>query len=407
MKKAAIISVGNELINGSCYDSNSEWLKEKLIDLNFELSLSMKLPDEHWALAEALDYASRFSDICIITGGLGPTKDDITRDALSVWTGRPLVYKDSLFAHIESYFQKRRRRMSEINSVQAYIPEGSQPLLNNNGTAPGIKISSGSFAVYSLPGVPSEMKAMFEQHIAPEISGQAFADRRVLKVFGLGESSVAELLGDMMDRGANPEINCTVKEYVITLSFLARAGSKEAEDLLSNSVDKAKSLLGEYVYADEDISLPEAAVRRLLDAGKTVTTAESCTGGLIAKLLTDVPGSSGCFQIGWVSYSNEAKSERLGVCPDTLKQYGAVSEQTVREMAENALKISAADFSVSVSGVAGPSGGTEQKPVGTVYICVASKEKCVVRKLFYPGGRKGCRLRAALTGIDVLRREFL
>ncbi|ARN57624.1 competence/damage-inducible protein A [Sedimentisphaera salicampi] len=407
MKKAALISVGNELINGSCYDSNAEWLKSKLIDLSFELSLSIKLPDEQQCVAKALKYASEFSDVCIITGGLGPTKDDITREALSLFAGEPLVYRDDLYARIAEYFQKRGRTMSRVNSVQAYIPEGSEPLLNNQGTAPGIKITSDSFVLYSLPGVPSEMKAMFEEHIAPEISGKAFAFRKTLKVFGLGESSAAELLGDMMNRGSNPEINCTVKEYVITLSFLARAGREDPEKLLHLSVDKAKSLLGECVYADEDISLPEAVARKLLDSRKIVTTAESCTGGLIAKLLTDISGSSAYFQNGWITYSNEAKSRQLGVLSETLKQYGAVSEQTVSEMAENALKISEADFSISVSGIAGPSGGSEQKPVGTVYICVASKEKSVVRRLFYPGGRKACRLRTALTALDVLRREFL
>ena len=296
--------------------------------------------------------------------------------------------------------------MAETNKIQAYIPAGAKAL-TNIGTAPGIMAESKGKLFFALPGVPMEMRRMFAESVLPELErftgGQAVVIKK-LKCFGAGESTIAELLGTMMQRGRNPLINCTVSSGIITLHIIASSDDKEKAGQMAEKDEKLlQSTLGELIYGVGDQFLAEVVGEKLAQQGKTIALAESCTGGLLAKLLTDIPGSSKYLTSGWITYSNEAKISELGVPADLIQEYGAVSEQVARAMAISARKKAGTDYAVSITGIAGPTGGTEQKPVGLVYIGVDSENGCDTKRCFFYHGRQFIRLRAAQTVLNILR----
>ncbi|MHC4439683.1 MAG: nicotinamide-nucleotide amidohydrolase family protein, partial [Planctomycetota bacterium] len=292
--------------------------------------------------------------------------------------------------------------------------------LTSIGTAPGIMAEpctrrgageSKGKLFFALPGVPVEMKRMFEESVLPELErlagGQAMVVKK-LKCFGAGESTIAELLGTMMQRGRNPLINCTASSGIITLHIIATAENKEkAEQMAEKDQKLLQSTLGELIYGVGDQSLAEVVGEELARQGKTIAVAESCTGGLLAKFLTDNPGSSKYFTFGWITYSNEAKSSQLDVPVELIKQHGAVSEQVARAMAVGARKKAGTDYAISITGIAGPTGGTEQKPVGLVYIGVDSENGCETERCFFYHGRQFIRLRAAQTVLNILRLKLI
>jgi nicotinamide-nucleotide amidase len=415
MIKASIVTIGNEILSGQTVDTNAAYLSTELLSIGIPVVSSYAVRDEIDVIVRGLDLASADADVVLTTGGLGPTDDDLTRQAFAKFLGVELELRKELLEKIQSFFVSRGRQMAQKNKIQAYIPKGAKALANI-GTAPGIMAepctrrgageSKGKF-FFALPGVPMEMKRMFEESVLPELErlagGQAVVVKK-LKCFGAGESTIAEMLGTMMQRGRNPLINCTASSGIITLHITATAKNKEKAEQMAEKDEKSlQGILGELVYGVSEQSLAEVVGEKLARQGKTIAVAESCTGGLLAKLLTDVPGSSKYFTCGWITYSNQAKSSQLGVPAELIQQHGAVSEQVARAMAMGARNKAGTNYAIGITGIAGPTGGTEQKPVGLVYISVDSENGCYTEQLLLSGNRRFIRLRAAQTVLNLLR----
>ena len=407
MKKASIISVGNELLAGLIVNTNVVYLSRQLLSMGVPTVSSYTVGDRIDSIAQAMAQAAQQADIILITGGLGPTDDDLTRQALARFMGVQLEFKDYLLAEISDFFTKRNIKMAQNNKVQAYIPAGAEALPNNVGTAPGIIVEREGKIFVCLPGVPSEMKQIFIESVAGRLKqaggGQVVLMRK-LRCFGTGESVIAEKLGNLMQRDRNPLINCTVSGGIITLHIVATATDKPcAEEMIGNDARQLRALLGDLVYGRDEQTLAEVVGAKLRRRRKKLAVAESCTGGLIGKLLTDVPGSSDYFTYGWVTYCNEAKIRELGVDAGLIEKHGSVSEKVVRAMAKGARARAGTDFAIAVTGIAGPGGGTEQKPVGLVYIAVDSGESIDVQRCVFSHTREHIRYRAALAAINMLR----
>ena len=415
MKKASIVSIGNELLSGQTVSTNASYLSERLLSIGIPVVSSYTIGDDTDAIVRSFNLASTDAELVLATGGLGPTDDDLTRRAFAEFLGTELQLQDELLQKIQNFFTNRNLQMSAKNKIQAYIPAGAKALANSLGTAPGIMAEvkgrvpakRGPKLLVALPGVPSEMKQMFEESVLPELQrlagGQAVVVRK-LRCFGTGESNIAELLGPLMQRGRNPLINCTVKHGVITLAINATAEDKDsARQMAEKDVKSLRDKLGELVYGTEEQTLAEVVGKKLSQQKKTIAVAESCTGGCLAKLLTDIPGASGYFTCGWVTYSNSAKTSELGVGADLIEKYGAVSEQVACAMAQGARKKARTDFAIGITGIAGPSGATEQKPIGLVYISVDSDNECETKRCLFSHDRAFIRLRAAQTALNMLR----
>jgi len=406
MIKASIVSVGNEILSGQTVDTNAAYLSAEMLTIGVPVVSSYVVRDEIDAIMRGLELASADADVVLATGGLGPTDDDLTRQALAKFLDVELELHNELLEKIEEFFAGRDRPMPERNKIQAYIPAGAKALANI-GTAPGIMAESKGKLFFALPGVPMEMKRMFTESVLPELEqfagGQAVVVKK-LKCFGAGESTIAEMLGTMMQRGRNPLINCTASSGIITLHIIATAEDKENAGQMAEKDEKLlQSTLGELIYGVGEKSLAQVVGEKLSQQGKTIAVAESCTGGLLAKLLTDIPGSSKYLTYGWITYSNQAKIGELGVPADMIQEYGAVSEQVARAMAIGARKKAGTDYAISITGIAGPTGGTEQKPVGLVYISVDSENGCDTKRCFFHHDRQFIRLRAAQTVLNILR----
>jgi nicotinamide-nucleotide amidase len=407
MKKASIISIGNELLSGQTVSTNASYLGERLLSVGIPVVSSYTVGDDIDTIVRAFNLATTDAELVLATGGLGPTDDDLTRRAFAEFLGTELRLQDELLQKIQNFFTNRNLQMSAKNKIQAYIPAGAQALTNSLGTAPGIMAEVNSKLLVALPGVPSEMKQMFAESVLPELQrlagGQAVVVRK-LRCFGTGESNIAELLGPLMQRGRNPLINCTAKHGVITLTINAIAEDKDtARQMAEKDVKSLRDKLGELVYGMEEQTLAEVVGEKLSQQKKTIAVAESCTGGCLAKLLTDIPGASGYFTYGWITYSNSAKTSELGVGADLIEKHGAVSEQVACAMAQGARKKARTDFAIGITGIAGPSGATEQKPVGLVYISVDSDNECETKRCLFFHDRAFIRLRAAQTALNMLR----
>lgn len=410
MKKASIVSIGNELLNGQTVDTNAAHLSRELLSIGMPVVSSYTVADEVGAIVRALNLAGDDADIVLATGGLGPTDDDLTRQAFAEFLGAELQIRDELLEKMEDFFARRNLPMPEKNRIQACIPAGAKALPNNRGTAPGILARAENRVFVAMPGVPSEMKQMLAESVLPELRelapDQAVVVRK-LRCYGAGESTIAEMLGELMQRGRNPLINCTPEFGIITLHIIATAGSEaEARQMADNDEKLLRSVLGRLVYGTGEQTLAEVVGLGLVQHGKTIALAESCTGGLAAKLLTDVSGASRYFTHGWITYSNDAKTSQLGVPADLIDRHGAVSEPVARAMARGARERACADYAIGITGIAGPTGGTEQKDVGLVYICVDSGQKSEVECCRLSGYRADVRRRAAQTALNLLRLEL-
>jgi nicotinamide-nucleotide amidase len=363
--------------------------------------------DDIEKIIRAFKRATEDADFVITTGGLGPTDDDLTRQAFAEFLGVELQLDTKLLENIRRFFEKRNLRMPEKNAIQAHIPAGAGPIENPLGTAPGIFAEFRNKQFFSLPGVPSEMKQMFENSVLSRLRQQGidrFVVVRKIRCFGEGESAIAEKLGDLMDRRRNPLINSTVDSGIITLHIISSAmNKKRAESMAQADLEHLKALLGDLVFGFDDQTLPEVLGKELARQQKTLAVAESCTGGLLSKLITDIPGSSEYFIQGWITYSNKAKTELLGVSQELLQKHGAVSEEVASAMALAARQKAGTDFAIAITGIAGPSGGTEQKPVGLVYISVSSYNNNQTKRFLFAHTREMVRLRAALTALNMLR----
>ncbi|MGB7157994.1 MAG: competence/damage-inducible protein A [Tepidisphaeraceae bacterium] len=418
---AIILSIGDELVLGQTVDTNSAWISQQLATVGCPVVAHMTVGDDQRAIEQAMLESVGRCDFLIVTGGIGPTEDDLTRQALAAVMKAPLELHEPWLMRLKEYFQRLGRAMPVTNSIQAMLPRGAAIIENTNGTAAGIDANfvSGDqktiCRVFVMPGVPKEMKGMFTQDVLPHVGkagggggAGAVILSRTLHTFGVGESTVAERLGSLMMRQRNPSVGTTVANGVVSLRVNARYGSHEqAAAELEKTVAACTAALGELIYGYDEQTLQTQVAHVLHDRGLWVTVAESCTGGWLAKMLTDVPGSSRYFSFGWVTYGNDAKQALLGVSPALLNQHGAVSEEVVTEMARSALRHAAADYALAISGIAGPEGGTPDKPLGTVCIALASDEGTTARTFRFPGDRDFIRDRSAKMALTMLRFRLL
>ena len=406
--KACVVSIGNELLTGQTVDTNAAWLCERLFAMGIETVGCWMVGDCQQRIIEALDEACRQGDWVLVTGGLGPTDDDLTRPAAAAFLGVELVFQPHILEQLKAFFESRGSVMAAANRSQAYIPAGCEILDNPCGTAPGFAGTKGESLIAVMPGVPSEMKTMFSEQVVPRIqaihTGSVIASGKV-RCFGVGESTLADRLGDLMARGRNPLINCTCGAGEILLHVIARADDKEAaRKMVAADQAMLKDVLGDWVYGFDEDGLAELVGRLLKSSGKTIALAESCTGGWVGQMLTDVPGASDYFTAGWITYSNEAKIEQLGVPRELIERHGAVSEPVAEAMARQAAQKAGADIAIGITGIAGPGGGTDEKPVGLVYIGLFSDGDCTVHMFRFPPTNRGfIRKRTALAALNLVR----
>jgi nicotinamide-nucleotide amidase len=407
MKKASIVCIGNELLSGTVLDTNTAWLCSHLQAMGIPVASGFTVVDEIDKIVSTLKQALSDADIVLITGGLGPTDDDLTRQAMSDLLGVKLVLIPEALEEMKAFFAARGYPMVEKNIIQAHIPEGTSIVRNRVGTAPGIWWQQGEKVMASMPGVPAEMEVMFQEQLADRLramAGGQVVEVKRLHCFGAGESAIAQKLGDLMKRGRNPLINTTANIGAVTLYIVASASNRDqAAAMIASDEKLLRSLVGEYIYGVDGQTLPEVVGAALGRNCQTIAVAESCTGGLVAKMITDVAGSSSYFLQGWVTYSNDSKTRELGVPAELIQKHGAVSQQVAEAMAIGARRRANTTFAIGITGIAGPGGGTEDKPEGLVYISLATGSGCQVRKCRFMGGRDGVRLRSALTALDMLR----
>ncbi|WP_295772935.1 competence/damage-inducible protein A [uncultured Mucilaginibacter sp.] len=404
---AEIITIGDEILIGQIVDTNSAWMAQALNAIGVRIKQISSVSDDRNHILNALNEAQQRADIIVITGGLGPTKDDITKKTLADYFGVDMVTDEEALQNVIRIFAKYNRPLLEVNRQQAMVPANCKVLNNHNGTAPGMWFEHNGKIIVSMPGVPHEMMYMVEHQVIPKLKQTfklPFIIHKTLLTVGEGESFLAERIADIED---------SLPPY-IKLAYLPKLGQvrlrlsgyAENEQSLQSEIDafaaKLTERLGNIIAAADDIPLEKALMNRLEQQGQTVSVAESCTGGYLSHLFTQHSGSSATFLGGAVSYSNELKQEILGVSAQTLAAYGAVSEQTATEMVQGALSKFKSDFAIAITGIAGPTGGTDDKPVGTVWIGVAGLGECVVRKFQFGNKRQQNIERAAISALGML-----
>lgn len=386
MSKLAVcelISVGTEILLGDILNTDAQFLSIELARLGISVIHQSTVGDNRERLLAQLDEAAKRSDIIILSGGLGPTPDDLTKEVCCEFFGKKMFLHEPTVEKIKTYFSTKGMEMAQNNLKQAMLPKDCVIFPNENGTAPGMAIEKDGVHILVLPGPPRELKPMFRNCAVPYL--MQFSDRIIvshnIRTFGIGESSMAERVNDLFD-AENPTVAPYAKDGEALLRVTAMARTKEeAENLCKPVINEIKNRLDGFVYGVDYTCIEEAVIEKLKEKHMKVATAESCTGGLIAKRITDVPGASEVFDCGIISYANEIKHRVLGVSEDDLNKYGAVSEPVARQMAQGALKVSGADIAVSVTGIAGPDSDSTNKPVGLVYIGLADRDNVWVREL--------------------------
>jgi nicotinamide-nucleotide amidase len=408
IKSAEIITIGTEMLLGDLVDTNTAWLSARLATLGVGVYRHTTVGDNRDRIAEALKEGALRAALVITTGGLGPTSDDLTNECLADVTGREMVEYPEARAHVDEMFRRFGREPTANNYKQALFPEGTELIPNPLGTAMGALLESNGTLFATLPGVPSEMRRMFEETLEPLIRDRTEGSiiSRALWFAGIGESALAEKVQDLLD-ASDPTVAPLAGQGKVRLRITTRAATQEeAEERIAPVEREILSRLGDYYFGEDDETL-ESAVGRLLEVqNATLALAESCTGGLLAKRLTDMPGSSAYFKEGLVTYSNESKERLLGVPHELLVEHGAVSESVARAMAEGVRKLAGTDYGLSVTGVAGPDGGTEKKSVGLVFVGLSDAEGTFVERLdlsAWARSRGAIRERSANRAFDVLR----
>lgn len=416
-RTAAIVAIGDEIILGQALDTNSKWLADRLTQLGIVAVEHVAVADDLTQTAETLARLARSADLIISTGGLGPTLDDLTRQALAKVLGEELELDHAGLEAIRARFESLGRKMSDAQKIQACRPKSARLIPNAWGTAPGLRatitVEGGRLVdAFCLPGPPGELKPMFETHVVPLLrpDPSRLVITRFVHLTGIGEGDAGVKLADLMDRSRNPLVGITVAQGVLTcrVRYEGELAAEQATALVEQTVSSIRSRLGDYVFGDGDDTLPGVIVRDMAAKGRTLATVESCTGGLLAGALTDVPGSSAVFVGGFVTYSNELKEKLVGVSAEDLRTHGAVSEQVARAMAVGGLGRAGATNCVAITGIAGPGGGTKEKPVGTVHVAHAWRAsgdavEIDARKFFTPGSREEVRRRSVLAGLQMVR----
>jgi len=411
MLSAEIIAIGSELLAPDRTDTNSLWLTEQLNRIGIDVKLKTIVGDDDARLEELIKDAVKRSRVVITTGGLGPTEDDITRKVVARALGRRLALDEGVLNEIRARFQSFGVAMPERNSRQAMVIDGAEVLPNPNGTAPGLFLENGDCSLSLLPGPPREMRPMFENHVQgrlEKMSADLRFARRILRVAGMGESAVDEKIAPIYSQYENPQTTILFNSSEIEIHLRAHGRTEaDAETLLDDLSLKIEKALGSSVFSFRGETMEEVVGRRLAITGFTLAVAESCTGGLIAERITNVPGSSKYFVEGLVTYSNESKTRLLGVDRKIIREFGAVSSQVARDMARGVRHHAKTDFGLAVTGIAGPDGGTEEKPVGLVYVALADDAHTEHKRLKIPGDRELIRWRASQAALDMLRRRLI
>jgi nicotinamide-nucleotide amidase len=408
---AEIVAVGSEMLTEDKVDTNSLYLTGQLNLLGVEVVQKTIVGDDRERLTAVVSDALKRSDLILLSGGLGPTEDDVTRDAVAAALGCSQSFRQDLCDQIAARFARMQRTMAENNKRQAFVIDSAEVLPNDRGTAPGQWISTGAKTVMLLPGPPKELKAMFEQQCIPRLRNilpEQFIRTVHMRVAGMGESDVDQLIAPVYTRYTNPVTTILAGAGDIQLHLRARCASvKEADALLKEVSDQISEILGDRIYTRTGQLLEETVGSLLCGRKETVSVAESCTGGLLAQRMTSTPKSSENFLGGFVTYAPQMKTRCLGVSEDLLEKEGAVSEPVARAMAEGARREAGTTYALSVTGFAGPDGGTKENPVGTVYIGLAYPGGCDVRRMQYLGDRARVRMLASQTALDMLRRKLI
>ena len=410
--RAAIVAIGSEMLGPFRRDTNSVWLTERLEEAGIAVVRKAVVPDDPGEIARELSCASETAGWIFLTGGLGPTADDVTVSAVAAWMGVP-VHRDERFvsAMRERWEGRRGIRMPSVNEKQGDVPEGARVLENPRGTAPGFWLEKDGVQIVILPGVPSEMREIFEQRVGPELGrggGAQVTKRRVLRIAGIGESRVEELVAPVYAKWRHDPVTILASPGEVELHLCARGDPAAAEARVAEMEDDFRSVLGSRIHGTGGATLAENLGRVLREKGRTLSLAESCTGGLVSSLLTDVPGSSAYFLGTVVPYADRSKEGLLGVGEETLRKHGAVSEETAREMARGVRERFGSDLAASITGIAGPDGGTPEKPVGTVFFAVVDRggrEKASQR--FFGGDRAMVRRTSAMFSLEMIRRFLI
>ena len=408
--KAEIITVGTEILLGDILNTNCRYLSRELAAMGIEMYYQITVGDNEERLLKTLDESLNRSDIVICTGGLGPTEDDITKEVCAKYFGYKLeLHKPSLDAMIER-FKHMNRVPTKNNEKQAYFPKEAYILKNDNGTAPGCIMEKEGKMIVVLPGPPKEMESMFENYVKPYLSKLTddVIESEVLRIIGVGESKVENDILDIIDSQTNPTIATYAKGYECTLRITAKAKSvEEAKELIKPMSDEMKRRFGQSLYATGETSIEEVVAKMLVENNLKIAVAESCTGGMVSASLINYPGISSVFMEGCVTYSNEAKMKSLGVKKETLDVYGAVSDNCAKEMASGVAARYNTNVGIATTGIAGPGGGTDEKPVGLVYFGIYINGKVITKKYVFNGDRQGVRERATRTILNDLRLELL
>lgn len=408
INSAEIVTIGTEILLGDLVDTNTTWLSRRLAALGVGIYRHTTIGDNRERIIGALRDAAARADLVITTGGLGPTSDDLTNECLAVLTGREMVEYPQAREHVDEMFRKFGRKPTSSNYKQALFPEGTELIPNPLGTAMGALLDTDGTLFATLPGVPSEMKRMFADTLEPLIQSRSDGSivSRTLWFAGIGESALAEKVQDFLD-ATDPTVAPLAGQGKVRLRITTRAATpEEAEAKIAPVEKEILSRVGEFFFGEDDETLESAVGRLLGERGATLALAESCTGGLLAKRLTDVPGSSAYFMEGLVTYSNESKERLLGVPRELIEEHGAVSEPVARKMAEGARALAGSDYGLSVTGVAGPGGGTEEKPVGLVYVGISDGEDTTAERVdlsAWSESREAVRERSANRALDLLR----
>ncbi len=410
--RAGLLAVGSELLGPLRADTNTIWLTERLLDAGVEVVARTTIADDPSALEAAFRTALGLAEVVIATGGLGPTADDLTREAAAAATGRVLRRDPSLLETLRGRFARHGRKMSAVNAKQADLLEGACALANSRGTAPGQCLELDGRLLVLLPGPPAEMAPIFEEQVLPRLrrlaGAAAVVRRRVLRIAGMPESEVDEIAAPVYSRFESPTTTILGGMGQVELHLVAQARDEaEADARIEALAAELRAVLPGRIFSEDGRELPQVVVDLLRERGLTLALAESCTGGLLSARLTDVPGVSIVLERGFVTYSNRAKTEELAVPPSLVERHGAVSPEVAAAMAEGARAAAQTDVGIGITGIAGPDGGTSEKPVGLVYVALAGAAGDAVRRQIFPGGRERVRFQATQIALEMLRRGLL
>jgi len=412
MNKVSIISIGDELLIGQTINTNAAYIGEKLTAIGYEVIRNFTVGDNREDILKTFSDAEAISDFIFITGGLGPTHDDITRSCILEYFQTDLVFDEQTFERIKKLFEKRNIPMPEINREQAMVPRIAKIIPNDYGTAPGYDITKNGKRFFVMPGVPYEMRGMMENTILPDLknyiqSKNIFYNQKILYTTGIPESALYTKLEDIRPLFDEVKVAFLPSQFGVKIRLSMRSNDEKFNlKKIKFLEEKIRERVGDYIYTDEDLPIEEVIGKILTERKLKLAVAESCTGGLICHRITNIPGSSNYFERGVVSYSNESKIEILGVNPETIKNFGAVSEQTAIEMARGVRKISKADIGISTTGIMGPTGATETKPIGLVFVGYSDSEREFAKQFNFADNRVRNKDRSSQAALEILWRAL-